>query len=376
MRIRIRLDGRKNVLTENGYPVVIYISKNNKDKPIRTGYFSKLQDWDKINALPKKSHPQYLELLNYLEAKKIQIGKLLAEDKLRPISFSAAVGRLALSEGKTFYEQCTPRNRPQRVALENFNKAFPEIYPHEITPDLVVKYMEYLLTTPVRGRNRSPNGVISYLNSLTALWNKTGRENNPFKGIRPRKRRTPNKALSDSDMLKIINHGLKPHPNSKGGGIANYLNYFLLCFYLGGIDMVDLANLTKDNIVNGRIEFYRAKGGTDSFISNKILPQAQTILDMYRGQNYLVPLKPIYANFINNINRYLPVIQKRLKLSKKPYSKAARYTFITRAQMLLIDQRITADLVGHSQTSTHFVYMDQFPEAVRDQAHNKIISIP
>ncbi|AXT55720.1 hypothetical protein D1815_08140 [Aquimarina sp. AD1] len=66
MRARITLDGRKNVETTKGFPIIIYVTKNKKEKPIRTGYFSKKKDWDNSNALPKKSHPDYIGLVNYL----------------------------------------------------------------------------------------------------------------------------------------------------------------------------------------------------------------------------------------------------------------------------------------------------------------------
>ena len=64
-----------------------------------------------------------------------------------------------------------------------------------------------------------------------------------------------------------------------------------------------------------------------------------------------------------------------LQLSKKPLSKSARATFIDRAQQLLIDERITMEIVGHTQQSVHSIYTDEFPLHVRDEAHLKIIEV-
>lgn len=61
MRAKVRLDGRKNTETSKGFPIIIYVTKNSKHKPISTHYFSKRKDWDNTNALPKKSHPEYID---------------------------------------------------------------------------------------------------------------------------------------------------------------------------------------------------------------------------------------------------------------------------------------------------------------------------
>lgn len=382
MRAKIRLDGRKNSLTNSGYPIIIYLTKDSKEKLIRTGYHAKKQDWDPANALPKKSHPEYSQLLNYLEKKKLQVSRLLARSRIEPISLSKAERELSGMQSDVFYKEGIvvaekQSKRTYKIALESFNSMYPNILFREITPKIVRDYMNTLLATPVNGRPRSPNGVISYLTTLTALWNKLDRPNNPFSGIRPQARRTKNKSLSDSDMRKLMDHPYKPHPNSKGGGKANYINYLLLCFYLGGIDMGDLARLRYDkNVVEGRIEFNRGKGGTEVRVSNKIFPEAWEILDRYDCRPYLTPLgKMKYSNFIPNMSRYLKDIKDDLGLSKIPYSKAGRYTFITRAQMLMIDERVCEEIVGHARIRMHSVYMDEYPAHVRDNAHKKIIDL-
>ena len=376
MRGKFKLDGRKNVLNNEGYPIVIYLTKDTKEKLIRTGYRSLKDDWDKVNALPKKSHPNYVDILNYLEKKKIVLAKVLDDAKHGPMNFHIAENRLTQSSDVFYKEGLKVKgSRTYQIALNSFNSHFPDYTFDMITKSVVRDYMEVLLSTPVKGKTRSPNGVISYLNTLTAIWNKLEKPNNPFSGIRPRPVRTQSKAMTDEDMLKIVNNTYTVHRNSNGGGVKNYLNYFMLCFYLGGIDLGDLVKLRKSNIVNGRIEFHRTKGGTNVFVSNKILPQAKRLIEHYNGDDYLIPLGRIYNGFIANMSKRFPDIQKDLGLSRLPYSKAPRYTFITRAQNLLIDERIVVSLVGHSQNTIHSVYKDEFPYHIRDAAHEKIINL-
>lgn len=377
MRGKIRLDGRKHCETDKGFPVVIYLTKDNKEKLILTGYHSKKEHWDKINSLPTKKHPDFLNLLNFIELKKIRLFKLLDKAKKENISLNKAETILKGFDTGIFYKDASnlELNRAYETALNSFNKYFPEYSYAEITKKTVETYVNILLKTKVNGKPRNPNGVISYLERLKASWNKLDKEDNPFNSVRIIPIKTKKKALIDEDLVKLKEHNYKPHPNSKQGGIYNYINYWLLCFYLGGIDLVDLKNLKRKDIVNNRIEFTRSKGGTNVFVSNFIFPQAQEILDQYKDKTYLVPLARMkdYNMFIPNMSRHFEKIQKDLGLSRKPYSKAARHTFITRAQQLLIDERIAIEIVGHAQTSTHSIYKDEFPYSVRDEAHKKII---
>lgn len=380
MRGKIRLDGRRHTETAKGFPVIIYVTKDRKEKLILTGYHSKKEHWDSANALPTKKHPEFLNLLNYLEQKKIKLKLLINQSKEKEIPLSYAETYLKGTDSGIFYQDAIELaknlNRVYTTVLNSFNKFYPDYSYSFITKETAKSYMDKLFKVPVNGKSRSANGVLSYMNSLTAIWNKLKKPNNPFSGVKPKAIPTKSKALTGNDLIRLRNNTYKKHGNSKTGGKYNYINYLLLCFYLGGIDLVDLKNLKYDNIVNGRIEFTRSKGGTNVAVSNKIFPVAMQLLKLYDCKPYLVPLYKMndYNTFIPNISRYLADIMNKLDLSKKPYSKAPRYTFIQRAQLMLIDERITIEIVGHSQSSTHSIYKDEFPYRVRDVAHKKIIT--
>lgn len=382
MRGKIRLDGRKHTETKKGFPIVIYLTKDRKEKIILTGFHSKKEHWDKVNALPLKKHPEYLEVLNYLEVKKIKLKQLLINARTNSTSFSYAERFLKGEGNDIFYKDAIEivkdLQRPYTTVLNSFNSYYKD-YPYSlITKQIATEYMNKLLNTPVNGKKRSPNGVLSYMDSLTATWNKLERPNNPFSGVKPKAVPTKNKAFTDDDLMILKNNPYKKHKSSKIGGKYNYINYLMLCFYLGGIDLVDLKNMRYDkNVVNGRIEFNRSKGSTNVFVSNKIFPEAFDILEIYDCKPYLVPLFNLknYDGFIPNMSRDFKQMQEFMGLSKKPYSKAPRYTFITRAQNLLIDERCAMALVGHSQSSTHSIYKDEFPRVIKDAAHKKIIDL-
>ena len=152
----------------------------------------------------------------------------------------------------------------------------------------------------------------------------------------------------------------------------------MLMFYLGGIDAVDLAQLRYDHhVANGRIKFTRAKGGTNAFINNKLFDPALRILDRFSCYPYLVPIYKYSSqnDFISNMNDRFYSRLLDLNLTRRPLTKSARYSFINRAQQLLIDERITAEIVGHKRKTTTSIYSNSFPLEVRDQAHAKIIDV-
>ncbi|MEE9361167.1 MAG: hypothetical protein V3U92_01055 [Cellulophaga sp.] len=62
-------------------------------------------------------------------------------------------------------------------------------------------------------------------------------------------------------------------------------------------------------------------------------------------------------------------------MSKILKPKTPRYTFINRAQELLVDERITAQIVGHKSKSTTSIYTNNFSLVAQDEAHLKIVKV-
>ena len=383
MKGKVRIDGRKNTLTKKGFPIIFYLTQDTKDKTVGTGFYAFKEQWDAGNSLPLPSHPDYLEVLNFLEIAKIRLRKLISEASTRYISLAAAERMLKHNSGDTFYGAATAyldRNKMHlsyRLALRDFNRLYPDLGFASITPAVADSFAKGLLRVPTKKGARSPNGVNAYLTRLSFLWRQTSDIRSPFKGVRVKGRETPNKALTDDDLVKLRAADFKIHNNSTYGGVQNYINYWLLCFYLGGIDLVDLVGLTRDNVVNGRVEFMRSKGNSNVFVSNKIFPEAQLLLDRYVDpkRKTLIPVgRDNLIMLHTSIRKRQEDIRDGLRLSRKLYSKSARYTFINRGMNLLVDERVCAEIVGHKEQSTHSIYKGRFPDAVKDAAHLRIIS--
>jgi integrase len=124
---------------------------------------------------------------------------------------------------------------------------------------------------------------------------------------------------------------------------------FVLSFLLWGINMVDLSRLTTSSIVDGRLEYRRAKTG--KLYSVKIEPEAQTIIDKYHedGSDKLITFLGEYKDYRNYIFR----IDERLK---KMYGGDistywARHTFATLLAELDTPIDTISLALGHSYGS-------------------------
>ena len=366
--------------TVNGYPVyVMLVDGKFRSKLCITHCF--IEDWDFKNKLPYKHHPGYYEILPTVldykaKIKKINFGEydfkaaklLLFSDKKEQSMIFFKSG-LKLCDG-------TKTGNLYKTVLNSFQMVFPDVLIDDITPIMARKYMDYLL------KINSPNGVHAYMSKLNAIFNKVTDVKNPFSGVRPRKVKTAQRRLVDADVLKLINTRTiigKYDGKNTNETINEYRYYWLLMFYLGGINFVDLAKMRYDkHVIDGRVQFNRNKGGTNVFINNLIVPQATEILKKFDCYPYLVPIYKAKKldNFRNNMNRRFIKRTEDLKLTNKPTTYSARYTFINRARQLFIDERICIEIVGHEQQKTHSIYTDEYPLSVRDAAHLKIVALP
>ena len=169
------------------------------------------------------------------------------------------------------------------------------------------------------------------------------------------------------------------------GIYKEYQDIFKLIFYLCGINLIDLFNLTKENIINGRIEYRRAKTG--KLYSILITPEAQEIINKYQGEKYLLNIHDRYKNhkdYMQHINRGLSMIGHIVSKNKngvpimKPICSSlstywARHTWATIAAELDIPKETIAAGLGHNIGSPiTSIYIDFNLKKV-DDANRKII---
>lgn len=147
---------------------------------------------------------------------------------------------------------------------------------------------------------------------------------------------TPMRNLPIETMRRIRDAQIK-------GKTAIYKDAFMLSFYLIGINMADLLALPKDCIVNGRLQYKRAKTGKNYSI--KIQPEAQAIIDKYPGKDHLLSFGEKVRWFRMNCNALLQTLEPGLTWYW------ARYSWANYAVDLDIPKDIISEALGHTHGS-------------------------
>lgn len=128
------------------------------------------------------------------------------------------------------------------------------------------------------------------------------------------------------------------------GKTAVYKDAFMLSFYLIGINLADLLALPKDCIVNGRLNYKRAKTGKNYSIL--VQPEAQAIIDKYPGKDHLLSFSEKCSCFRMNCNDLLNKIEDGLTWYW------ARYSWANYAVDLDIPKDVISEALGHKHGST------------------------
>lgn len=241
-------------------------------------------------------------------------------------------------------------------------------------------------------KTQGVNGRAIYLRSLRAICNyarKTGLRNEyafeefPVKNQETRKLSVPIEKLREFHDIKV----------SKS--LERYRDYFFLMFYLIGINIGDLIRLKKDAIVDGRLEYVRAK--THKLYSIKIEPEAEYLISKYSGKSFLLDALDTckhIKNFMHMMNDALkevgyvswemvpdeddlfaPPKLRRTVIPVIPGCRTnyARHCWATYAQDIGIPVDVVSHALGHSSGNrTTLIYIKPNQEQV-DSANRQVI---
>lgn len=164
---------------------------------------------------------------------------------------------------------------------------------------------------------------------------------------------------------------------------VKYRDYFMLMFYLMGINNVDLCHLKE--ISKGRLEFHRTK--TNHFFSMKIEPEAMALIEKYRGEEWLLDILDHWSDatfFLKKMNKHLqkigPVTRSGLG-GKKTYTPLfpklttyyARHSWASIASSLDIPIETISAGLGHEYGNRITAIYINYDNRKVDVANRKVI---
>ena len=255
----------------------------------------------------------------------------------------------------------------------DFDSSVPTKRFEDINKSWLVDFENYLSKT-----SNSKNGRNVHLRNIRAVFNDAidngVTSHYPFRTFKIRPVATRKRSLTINQLREFMTYSVEEYQRK-------YVDLFMLDFFLIGINMVDLLNVKT--IDNGRIEFARAK--TKRLYSIKVEPEAQAIIDKYRGNIFLLNILDDgknYHNFLKRMNENLKRIGKveystnGKKLITPLFPELstywARHTWATIAASIDIPKDIIAHALGHSNSTVTDIYIN-FDQTKVDDANRKVI---
>lgn len=190
----------------------------------------------------------------------------------------------------------------------------------------------------------------------------------PFRKFKIKKEATRKRSLTVEQLRTLRDYPCEEHQR-------RYRDLFMLMFYLIGINAADLFLTRKSQLVNGRIEYVRAK--THKLYSVKVEPEAQAIIDRYAGRGeYLLNVMDEYSNYKDFLHRMGLALKQigqmerrglggkkiRTPLFPELSSYWSRHTWATMAAELEIPIETISEALGHEygcRTTSIYIAFDK-----------------
>lgn len=354
--------------------------------------------WDKRIGKVKDC-PNKIQLNSYIQTLKQRIDNLLLQmtadgeltkktavqiknivlERLDPMAENS---NLFLSRFKA-YTASRKKQRTREIyqetlkRIEQYDTKAGQLSFEQINKDWLTKFDTFLMDFEPSQNTRS-----IHFRNIRAVFNDAIdndiTDNYPFRKFMVRPVPTIKRAYSVERLRELFNYPVLPHERK-------YLDMFKLIFYLIGINVVDLCDLEK--VEDGRIIYQRSK--TSRPYNIKVEPEAQEIIDRYRGAKKLLNVADNFKDahsYTSTINRALKQIGPRKHVMKDgkqvlEYLSAfpglsvyvARHSWATIANQLDIPRETITAALGHSYgNKTTAIYIAPDYRKV-DEANRKVI---
>lgn len=379
-------------------PLKVRICKDRKSRYINLGVSTKAEDWDFSKNRLKDSHPNKDEIEKLITRTISTLKEKIIELKAEQQDFTAQslLDRLNKSAtrktvGDIFNEQmqrlADEGRRKYMLSLRyvyntliTFNKHL-DIYFSEIDIIFLRRYETWL-----RKRGVAENTIGIHFRSLRAVYNiaieqnAVKAENYPFRKYKVSRlhEETAKRSLSKSDVERILAY------KSTNRYMRFPIDIFAFTYYCGGINFIDIANLTSANIIEGKLVYKRHK--TSKLIKIPLQPQAVELIKKYQRKDspYLFPiLSDFHETEIqksNRIHKVISKVNKRLKeigeelgLPLTLTTYVARHSQATVMKKAGVSTAVIREIMGHSSERVTQIYLDSFDNEQIDNAMKNLL---
>ncbi len=225
-----------------------------------------------------------------------------------------------------------------------------DLYLHEINSEFVNEFDYYLRVTKKCNNNTTVKYVKLFKKIIGLALAHGWLEKNPFLNYSQKSKEVEREFLLEHELQAIEDKEFSILR------LQQVKDVFIFCCYTG-LAYVDVAKLSKDNIVlgidgNKWIKQNRTK--TDTRSSIPILPAAEAILDKYANDPYCVANSKILPMSSNQkMNAYLKEIADLCGITKNCTMHLARHTFATTVTLTNgVSLESVSKMLGHRSIKT------------------------
>ena len=385
---------KSKVLSNNESPLMLRVTKDRKRKYVSLGISVNPENWDFSKNQPKAECPnrEYIELLiadklKEYSAKIVELKATNQEFTSTTLVEKVCVNRVTRKTvGDLFREHINSLTASGRksyaLSIKQLYNSLIEFNGHLDIPfaemDIVWlrRYEAFL-----RRKGLAENTIGIRFRTLRSIYNvgieedAVSAELYPFKKLKVSKlhQETAKRALSKEDIERVLSY------KSTNRYMRFPIDIFAFTYYCGGINFVDIAHLTKANIVDGRLIYKRQK--TKKLIKIPLQPQAVALIEKYSGDDsqYLFPILSDFhktdiqqANrihkVISKVNERLKQIGESLNLPIPLTTYVARHSQATVMKRAGVPTAVIREIMGHSSERVTQIYLDSFDNEQVDNA--------
>lgn len=217
-------------------------------------------------------------------------------------------------------------------------------------------------------RTMSINGMGILFRNIRTVFNQARKdevtEKYPFLNYSIRKEETRKRSLTIEQIRQLRDIPCRTER------MAEYRDMWMLMLYLIGINGKDLFTATKDQLVNGRLEYRRAKTG--KLYSIKVEPEAMAIINKYSGKEYIINILErynTYQEYMRRMDRCL----KKIGVIDSLSTYYARHSWATIAAEIDITFEVISAALGHSIANPTTAIYINFNQKKVDEANRRVI---
>ena len=234
------------------------------------------------------------------------------------------------------------------------------------------------------GRNLCMNTISAYMRALRAMYRRVsdGEDGNPFAKVFTGRAKTAKRSITQTEMLQLKTLPLQPESS-----LAFARDIFLFSFYAMGMPFVDIAYLKKAQVQGDSIHYARHKTGQR--IEVALQPAMLDIIRRYeRGDSEFVfpilstlsstssaaQLHHLYTVRLRQYNYSLHRISQMMGLPKPLSSYVVRHSWASLAYQHHLDISLIGKALGHTKSSTTFIYIKSLFDVGLAEANQKLMS--